>query len=68
MRKFNKHVRGITLVSLIITIIVMIILSSIAVYSGKEVLESSKFTKFTTEMKIMQTQVNQLYDEYKKRR
>lgn len=65
MKKFSKNVKGVTLVSLIITIIVLIILASIAIYSGNDVIKSSKFTKFTTEMKIMQTQVNELYEKYK---
>ena len=60
----KKNNSGITLTSLIITIIVLLILASIAVYSGIETVRSSKLTKFTTEMKIMQLKVNDLYDSY----
>ncbi len=49
--------------SLVITIVILIILASIATYSGIEVIKSSKLTKFTTEMRIMQTQVNELYQK-----
>ena len=55
----------ITLVALVITVIVLLILSSIATYSGLNVVRSSKFTIFTTEMKIMQTKVNEIYQKYK---
>ena len=55
---------GITLVSLVITIIVLIILASITVYSGISTIRSSRLTKFTTELKMMQQKVNELYDSY----
>lgn len=60
-----KNTKGITLVSLVITIVVLLILSSIATYSGINVINSSKLTAFTTELKIMQTQVNAIYQKYK---
>lgn len=60
-----KNRNGITLISLVITIIILLILASIGTYSGIEVIKSSKLTTFTTEMKIMQTQVNELYETYK---
>ena len=60
-----KNRKGITLISLVITIIVLLILASIATYSGINVIRSSKFTAFTTELKIMQTQVNSIYQKYK---
>ena len=56
--------KGITLVSLVVTITVLIILASIATYNGANVIKQSKLNKFTTEMKIMQTEVNNLYDRY----
>ena len=57
--------KGITLVSLAITIAVLLILASVATYSGVNILRQSKLNKFTTEMKLMQTEVNDLYDRYK---
>lgn len=57
--------KGITLITLAVTIIILLILASIATYSGINVINSSKFTAFTTELKIMQTQVNSIYEENK---
>jgi Tfp pilus assembly major pilin PilA len=56
-----KNIKGITLISLVVTILVLLILASIGTYSGIEVIKSSKFTAFTTEMEIMQTQINSIY-------
>ena len=65
MKKEVKNVNGITLIALVTTVIIILILSSVAIYSGKSIISSSKLTKFTAEMKIMQMQVNDLYDKYK---
>lgn len=65
MKSLKENRKGITLVSLVITIVVLLILASITTYSGIEVIKSSRLTTFTTEMKIMQTQVNELYQKYK---
>ena len=64
MEEKLKSKKGITLVSLVVTIAVLIILASIATYSGVNVIKESKLNKFTAEMKIMQTEVNNLYDRY----
>ena len=61
MKNILKNSKGITLVALITTIIVLLILASVATTTGKNVLEKSHLTAFTTELKIMQTHVNQLY-------
>lgn len=58
-----KKQEGITLISLVITIIVLSILASIATYSGVNVIKSAKMTAFTTELKIMQTKINTFYQE-----
>ena len=64
MKERLKSKKGITLVSLVVTIAVLIILASIATYSGVNVIRQSKLNRFITEMKIMQTEVNSLYDKY----
>ena len=64
MEEKLKSKKGITLVSLVVTIAVLIILASIATYSGVNVIKQAKLNKFTAEMKIMQTEVNNLYDRY----
>lgn len=58
-----KDKKGITLIALIITVIILSILASVATYSGINVIKSSQLTAFTTELKIMQTQVNRIYQE-----
>lgn len=64
MKNISKNSKGITLIALITTIIVLLILASVATYNGISIINQSKLTKFTTEMKIMQTEVNQLYQRY----
>ena len=61
MKKCKKNISGITLISLVITIIILLILASITVYSGKNLIKSSKFEVFSTELKLMQMEVNELY-------
>ena len=65
MKRKNCNSKGVTLLALVITIIVLLILAAVATYSGMDIIQSSKLTAFTTEMKIMQTQVNDLYDQWK---
>ena len=50
-----KNNKGITLISLIITIIVLIILATTAIYSGVSTINASKLTAFETELRIMQS-------------
>ncbi len=61
----KKNERGVTLITLTITIIVLIILASVGVTSGISTINSSKLAKFTTEMKKMQVNVNELYNSWK---
>ena len=58
-----KNTRGITLISMTIMVIVLVILASIATYSGIDVVRSSKLTAFSTELNIMQAQVNTMYQD-----
>ena len=60
-----KQSSGITLVALIVTIVVLLILASVATYSGIDAIENSKYTKFKSELKIMQTYINNWYEECK---
>lgn len=64
MKKIIKKDKGITLVALVITIVVILILASVATYSGMDAIKSSEFTRFSAELKIMQTQVNDLYEKW----
>lgn len=60
-----KKERGITMISLVITVIVLMILASITTYSGMSTVKESRFLKGVSEMKTMQTKVNEWYEEYK---
>ena len=53
-KKMKKEQRAITLISLVITIVILLILATIGIGAGIETINSSKLTKFNTEMKIMQ--------------
>lgn len=61
----KKNEKGVTLIALIVTIIVLLILASVGVTSGISTINSSKLTKFTAEMKKMQVNVNELYNNWK---
>ena len=55
--------KGVTLVALVITIIVLLILASIGYKAGEDSIQSAKFTKFGSELKLIQDKVNQLNQE-----
>ena len=61
-----KNEKGITLTSLVIMIIVLIILASIATYSGVGTIRYTNYNKAKAEMQIMQANVNTWYNEYRK--
>jgi len=58
--------KGITMISLVITIVVLIILASIGINSGMPTLDSAKFTQFKNELKVLQTKVNELKENNEK--
>lgn len=60
-----KNQRGITLITLVITIILMCIIAGVATYSGLETIESAKVTTFTTELEMIQAKVNVIYEKRK---
>ena len=59
-----KNQKGITLISLVITIILIIILASVAVYTGFDTYENMKVKAFVAKMKTMQEAVDKLCDKY----
>lgn len=63
-----KNQNGITLIVLVITIILMLILSSVTVYLGKENVEKSKVVNFVAYMQTIQEKVDFIaqYDDYTK--
>lgn len=60
-----KREKGITLIALTITIIILLILASVTTYSGISTIQSSKLNKYKQELEIMQAQVNLLYEKYR---
>lgn len=59
-----RNEKGITFASLVITIIVLIILASIGVSTGKKTLQSSKFYNVQAQMRSLQSAINTMYSEY----
>lgn len=59
LRKEN----GITIITLVITIIILLILSTTAIYSGAKLIELSQVATFTANMKIIQERVNVINEE-----
>ena len=55
---------GITFASLVLAIIVLIILASIGVSSGKKTVQSSKFYNVQAQMRSLQSAINSMYSEY----
>lgn len=52
--------KGVTLVALVTTIVILLILTSIGATSGITTINSAKFSQFKEELKIIQTKVNEL--------
>ena len=59
-----KNSKGITLVALTITVIILLILASVTTYSGISTIQSSKLNKYKQELEIMQSEVNLLNEKY----
>lgn len=60
-----KNNKGITLASLVLTIIVLLILASIFVFSGVNTVRYTKYNKAKSEISVIQTNVNSWYQELK---
>lgn len=60
-----KSEKGITLVALMISIIVIIIIAGVATYSGMESVNTAKRTAFISEMEMIQAKVNVIYEKRK---
>ncbi len=59
-----KNNKGITMITLVITIIVLIIISSIAINNGYQSSIQAEFYNAISEMKAMQSKVNSIYEDY----
>lgn len=59
-----KNQNGITLISLVITIILVVILASVAIYTGIESYDNMRAEAFIAKMKTIQEAVDKLCEEY----
>ncbi len=60
----NKE-KGVTLVALVTMIILLLILASIGYTVGDSTIDTAKFTQFKSELKVMQSKINELNQENK---
>lgn len=60
MKNKTKDNKGITIVSLILTIIIMLILVTVTTYSGINTYRNAEVTKFVAQMQLIQTKVDDL--------
>ena len=59
-----KKENGITLISLVITIILILILASVSIYTGVNIYEQMRVKNFVAKMKAVQTAVDKVCDKY----
>ena len=59
----NRKERGVTLVALVITVVVLLIISSIAVYSGSETVRKAKLEELRTNMLLIEAKAKGLVEE-----
>ncbi len=52
--------KGVTLITLVITIVLLLIVSSIGIRVGFSTIDSSKFYQFKSELRVLQTRINEL--------
>ena len=57
-----KENKGITMISLVVTIIILMILASITTYSGISTAKDARYYNGIHQMKVMQAEVNDWYE------
>ena len=63
MQKKLKENRGVTLLALVITIVVMIIIAGIAVYTGTDTIKKAKLEELKTNMLLIEAKAKGLVEE-----
>lgn len=61
----RENQKGITLISLVITIIVLVIITGIGISASIDSIKSAKKTAFITELEMIQEKVNTIYEKRK---
>ena len=59
----NRKERGVTLVALVITVVVLLIIASIAVYSGSDTVRKAKLEELRTNMLLIEAKARGLVEE-----
>lgn len=60
-----KNQKGITLITLVITIVILIIITGVVTYNGLKAVNTSQKTAFISELEMIQAKVNVIYEERK---
>ena len=60
-----KNQKGITLITLILTVIIILLLASIGVYTGVEAYKTMKVQKFMAQMRVVQERINVICEDWK---
>lgn len=60
MKKITKDNKGITLIALVITVMLLVIIGSVSIYTGLDTYRYSKVSKFVTQMQLLQAKVDDL--------
>ena len=61
----SKEKKGITLITLVLTVTLMIILASVATYSGIDTYKKSKVNKFVYQMQLIQAKIDDITENEK---
>ena len=65
MNRLKKEERGVTLIALAVTIIVLLILASITMYGGTDIINRSKLEGLKTNMLLIQTKAKEYVENAK---
>ncbi len=60
-----KNENGITIITLVVTIVIMLILVGVVANSGMKSVKTAEKTAFISEMEMIQAKVNTIYEERK---
>jgi len=62
-KKRETQMKGITLISLVITVIVLVIIAGITLYSGKETIKRAKLEELRTNMLLVQAKAKEYVEQ-----
>lgn len=60
----NQGERGITLVSLVCTVAIIIVLAGMGISAGSSNIQAAKYTAYQTELKVLQIKINKITEQY----